>query len=55
MTLTSAGSSSGVYAMPHPPPRSSSADLDAMLVADPHRQVQHPASGHLEAGGVEDL
>ena len=53
--FTSGASSSGVYAMPNPPPRSSSVDGDAVLGVDPRRQLEHPPGGHLEAGGVEDL
>ena len=30
-------------------------DLDAVLVADPDGQVDHPVRGHLETGRVEDL
>ena len=51
----SLGSSWVVYAMPNPPPRSSSGLVDAGLVANPGVQCEHAASRDLEARGVEDL
>ena len=53
--FTSGASSSGVYAMPKPPPRSSSEIATPCSEWIRAGQLEHPPGGHLEAAGVEDL